>query len=80
MTNCTKDTVLPLITDPCGGDRTLTGCIFSNKGFTSLNVPINSSLEVILDALITSVSYATTKISQQDAYILDLQNRVAALE
>ena len=80
MTNCTNDTVLPLITDPCGGDRTLTGCIFSNKGFTSLNVPPNSSLEVILDASISSLDYATGRINEQGLAIEDLETAVANLE
>jgi hypothetical protein len=81
MANCIEHTVLPeLPNDPCNGKRYDTRCIYSEDAFTLLDLPINTSLDVILNAMVTALNSANTRLNAQDALIADLEARIIILE
>lgn len=55
--NCqqTNTPVIDQLADPCGGEKVSTKCIFSEKALAYLELPINATLEEIIDALIVKM-------------------------
>ena len=68
------------ITDECNGERGNTKCIFSEDAYTLLEIPANSSLDVILNAFVLALNSAFTTNTAQQLVIEDLEERIEALE
>ena len=68
------------IEDFCNGERGDTRCIFSADAFTLLEIPGNSSLDVILNAFVVALNAQNTRLNAQDLLIADLEARVEILE
>ena len=68
------------IEDFCNGKRYDTRCVFSSDSFSLLDLPANSSLDVILNAFVVAISAQKTRIDAQDLLIADLESRVTTLE
>ena len=78
---CPNYIVLPeLPEDFCNGKRYDTRCIFSSDSFSLLDLPADSSLDVILNAFVVAISAQKTRIDAQDLLIADLESRVTTLE
>lgn len=78
--NCNEYIVPIQIEDFCNGERGNTRCIYSEDAFTLLDVPADSSLDVILNAFVVAISAQKTRIDAQDLLIADLESRVTTLE
>ena len=73
--------IIPIqIVDNCNGERGNTKCIFSEDAFTLLDVPANSSLDVILNAFVVALNAQNTRLNAQDLLIADLEARIEILE
>ena len=68
------------VTDECIGERIKTKCVYSTDAFTLLGLDANSSLDVILNALVTALNSALTVNNAQQTVINDLEARIEALE
>ena len=68
------------ITDECNGERGNIKCQFSEDAYTLLEIPANSSLDVILNAFVLALNSAFTTNSAQQIIIEDLEQRVYNLE
>ena len=68
------------IEDFCNGKRYDTRCIFSADSFTLLDLPADSSLDVILNAFVVALNSAFTTNTAQQLVIEDLEERIEALE
>ena len=76
-----NDYIIPIqIVDNCNGERGNTKCIYSEDAFTLLDVPANSSLDVILNAFVVALNAQNTLINAQALVIADLEARVEILE
>lgn len=81
MADCIEYTVLPqLPSDPCNGERGNIKCQFSEDAYTLLEIPANSSLDVILNAFVLALNSAFTTNSAQQIIIEDLEQRILILE
>lgn len=73
--------IVPVQTeDFCQGKRYDTRCVYSTDAFTLLGLDANTSLDVILNALVVALNSANTINIAQQAVIDDLELRVTALE
>ena len=73
--------IIPVqIEDFCNGERGNTKCIYSEDAFTLLDLPANSSLDVILNAMVVALNAQNTLINAQALVIADLEARVEILE
>ncbi len=73
--------IIPVqIEDFCNGKRYDTRCIFSEDAYTLLDVPADSSLDVILNAFVVALNAQNTRLNAQDLLIADLEARVEILE
>jgi hypothetical protein len=88
MSGCSQTSipVLNQITDPCGGEQKKTACIFKTEAITYLNIPPNSSLDVILQNIVLALQSSNTRIDdleqenlEQAQLIQTLQEDLAAL-
>lgn len=79
-TECIEDIVPVLQVDLCKGKKINTTCVISEKAFALLNIPVNSQLDVILDAMTQALSSANTINAQQQVIIDNLLLRVLDLE
>ena len=78
---CPNYIVLPeLPEDFCNGERGNTKCIYSEDAFTLLEISANSSLDVILNAMVVALNAQNTLINAQALVIADLEARVEILE
>ena len=78
---CPNYIVLPeLPEDFCNGERGNTRCIYSEDAFTLLGIEANSSLDVILNAMVVALNAQNTLINAQALVIADLEARVEILE
>ena len=68
------------IEDFCNGERGNTKCIYSEDAFTLLEISANSSLDVILNAMVVALNAQNTLINAQALVIADLEARVEILE
>ena len=68
------------IEDFCNGKRYDTRCVFSSDSFSLLDVPANSSLDVILNAFVVALNAQNTRLNAQELLIADLEARVLDLE
>ena len=79
--DCIENIVSPTLpSDPCNGKRYNTKCIFSEDSYTLLDLPTNTSLDVILNTLVQALNAALTTNNAQQLIIDDLEQRVLALE
>ena len=73
--------IIPVqITDNCNGERGNIKCQFSEDAYTLLDVPANSSLDTILNAMVVALNAQNTLINAQALVIADLEARVEILE
>ena len=68
------------ITDECNGERGNIKCQFSEDAYTLLEIPANSSLDVILNAFVLALNSAFTTNTAQQLVIEDLEQRIYNLE
>ena len=68
------------IEDFCNGKRYDTRCIFSSDSFSLLDLPTDSSLDVILNAFVVALNAQNTRLNAQDLLIADLEARIEILE
>ena len=68
------------IEDFCNGERGNTKCIYSEDAFTLLDLPADSSLDVILNAFVVALNAQNTRLKAQALVIADLEARVEILE
>ena len=68
------------IVDNCNGERGNIKCQFSEDAYTLLDVPANSSLDVILNAFVVALNAQNTRLNAQDLLIADLEARIEILE
>jgi len=80
MTTCNEYIVPIQIEDFCNGERGNIKCQFSEDSYTLLDVPANSSLDVILNAMVVALNAQNTLINAQALVIADLEARVEILE
>ena len=81
MADCIENIVIPILpSDPCNGEKINSKCVVNDLAFPLLNLPVNSSLDIILNAFYLALNSANTRLNVQDALILNLQNRVTVLE
>lgn len=52
---CPQNTPIYQIVDPCKGRKILTKCVISEKALIDLGLPVNATLEQIIDALTTNI-------------------------
>lgn len=79
--DCHQYTVIPTLpSDPCNGERGNTKCIYSEDAFTLLDLPANSSLDIILNAFVVALNAQNTRLNAQELLIADLEARVETLE
>lgn len=52
---CRDDILIEQVLDPCKGRKVSTKCVISEKALADLGLPINSTLEQIIDALTTNI-------------------------
>ena len=73
--------IIPVqITDECNGERGNIKCQFSEDAYTLLEIPANSSLDVILNAFVLALNSAFTTNTAQQLVIEDLEQRIYNLE
>ena len=73
--------IIPVqIEDFCKGERGNIKCIYSEDAFTLLEIPANSSLDVILNAFVVALNAQNTRLNAQDLLIADLEARIEILE
>ena len=80
MSDCIGYITPVQIEDFCNGKRYDTRCIFSSDSFSLLDLPANSSLDVILNAFVVALNSAFTTNSAQQIIIEDLEQRILVLE
>lgn len=80
MATCNEYIVPVQIEDFCNGKRYDTRCIFSSNSFSLLDLPSDSSLDVILNAFVVALNAQKTRIDAQDLLIADLEARIEILE
>ena len=81
MADCLEYTVIPdLPNDECQGERIKTSCVYSPVSYTLLDVPANSSLDVILNAFVVALNAQNARLNAQELLIADLEARVETLE
>ena len=68
------------IEDFCNGKRYDTRCIFSSDSFSLLDLPADSSLDVILNAFVVALNAQNTRLNAQALLIADLEARIEILE
>ena len=68
------------IVDNCNGERGNIKCQFSEDAYTLLDVPANSSLDVILNAFAVALNAQNTRLNAQELLIADLEARIEILE
>ena len=68
------------IEDFCNGKRYDTRCVFSSDSFSLLDLPADSSLDVILNAFVVALNAQNTRLNAQELLIADLEARVIELE
>jgi hypothetical protein len=72
---CNENIVVPTLpTDPCNGERGNIKCQFSEDAYTLLEIPANSSLDVILNAFVLALNSAFTTNQAQQVVIDSLSN------
>lgn len=76
---CIENIVPVLQIDICKGSKVSTQCVINASAFTLLNLPVNTTLDVILNALVASLNSANIINTQQQAQIDNLLTRVIAL-
>lgn len=73
--------VVPVqIEDSCYGCRTDIKCVYSTDAYTQLGISANASLDVILNAFLTSLVAQNNLINAQASVIEDLEERIEILE
>ena len=80
MADCLEYITPVQIEDFCNGERGNTKCIYSEDAFTLLEIPANSSLDVILNAFVVALNAQNTLINAQALVIADLEARIEILE
>lgn len=71
---CQNGTTIPTLTEEiCSGVYTSDNCIIHSEAITALNLPVNSSVRVILNALVLAIQY-------KEEQIQTLTERIEALE
>lgn len=80
MATCNEYIVPVQILDECNGERGNIKCQFSEDAYTLLDVPANSSLDTILNAMVVAINAQNTLINAQALVIADLEARVEILE
>ena len=68
------------IVDNCNGERGNIKCQFSEDAYTLLDLPANSSLDVILNAFVVALNAQNTRLNAQELLIADLEARIEILE
>jgi len=68
------------IEDFCNGKRGNIKCQFSEDAYTLLDVPANSSLDTILNAMVVALNAQNTRLNAQELLIADLEARILDLE
>lgn len=76
---CIENIVPTLQIDLCKGRKMSTQCVVNSSAFPLLNLPVNSTLDVILNALVASLNSANIINAQQQAQIDNLLTRVPPL-
>lgn len=76
---CIENIVPALQIDLCKGRKMSTQCVVNSAAFPLLNLPVNSTLDVILNALVASLNSANIINAQQQAQIDNLLTRVPPL-
>ena len=80
MATCNEYIVPIQIEDFCNGERGNIKCQFSEDAYTLLDLPANSSLDVILNAFVVALNAQNTRLNAQELLIADLEARVLDLE
>jgi hypothetical protein len=63
MSGCSTYVVPTIVPDPCGGDKKSTKCVVDENAFIELNLPANSTQEVINGAMYQSLQAQALAIS-----------------
>lgn len=69
-----------LLEETCGGCYTKDNCVIHPQSITELNLPVNSSVNTIVIALVTALVYKEQQISELTQLVSDLTTRVETLE
>lgn len=68
--SCPNGIDIPVLqTEICGGDYIDDNCIIHSGAITALNLPPNSSLNTIVNALVLAIQYKETQIQDLQAQI-----------
>lgn len=78
--NCSTTVTPQLENDFCNGERISSKCVISVKALTYLGLPINSTLEDIIDSLIQSLADARVRISDLEEQVANHETRITNLE
>jgi hypothetical protein len=79
-TNCLQSVTPILAEDKCKGVQTSTDCLIHEGAITYLNLPPNSTITVILQALLLSLVDARNRITVLETLSADYEIRITALE
>jgi hypothetical protein len=75
MATCNEYIVVPTLpSDPCNGERGNTRCIYSEDAFSLLGLAADSSLDVILNAMVVAINAQNNLNIAQNTAIEALEN------
>lgn len=78
--NCYQSTTPNRIEDPCSGNQLSSNCVIFENNIVYLNLPANSTITQVVQALLVSLIDARQGIATLGAQNLDFETRITALE
>jgi len=80
MASCPQSVIPEISEDPCAGKQVSTNCTIFPETISYLNLPINSTLTVVLQAYLQSLISANNRITVLEAQAANFETRITALE
>jgi len=81
MNNCNTGISIPTLSeDNCGGKTTSTKCVIHEEQISLLEIPANSTQEIINNAIMVALSSLQTRVTSLEEALEDAENRILILE
>lgn len=78
--NCYQSATPNRIEDPCEGKQSSSNCVVFENSIIYLNLPPNSTMTAVVQALLVSLIDARQRITTLEAQNSDFETRITALE
>lgn len=80
MSLCFESIIPNMIEDPCNGKQFSTDCLIFSSSIPYLQLPPNSTVTEVINALLLSLVDTRTRLTQAESRIENHETRLIALE